>query len=137
MCSPAAPVRDRPVPWLDRLGIATSTICAVHCAATGLLYGVMSAAGVAGIAEPWVESLFITATLVLGGVSLGHALRRHRSPEPLAWFAAGLVLLLALRPLMPSAGLEVLATALGAFCVVRAHWRNARLGLTSALPPDR
>lgn len=128
MCSPAVPERVLPaVPWLDRLGMATSTLCAIHCAATALLMGALSAVGAAGLAAGWVEQAFLAAAVVLGVLSLGHAVRRHRSWQPALWFAAGLVLLLGLRPLAPTSGTEVIAAAAGALCVVRAHWKNARL----------
>jgi hypothetical protein len=117
------------LPWLDRLGMATGTLCAVHCAATALLLGTLSALGVAGIAAPWVESTFLTASVVLGIASLAPAMRRHRSFVPLLGFSAGLALLLGVRPVMPTPPLEVLAVAGGASFVVWAHWRNARMML--------
>jgi hypothetical protein len=83
--------------------------------------------GAAGLAAGWVEGAFLSVALVLGLVSLGHAVRRHRSWQPAAWFAGGMVLLLVVPPLAPSPVLEVLAVVIGAFCVVRAHWKNARL----------
>lgn len=127
MCSPAPPDRPSATPWLDRLGMATGTVCAVHCAATALFMGVLSAAGAGGLANPWVEGSFLTASVLLGAVSLGHAVTWHRSLQPLGWFGAGLILLLAVRPLAPGVVAEVAVVAAGALCVVRAHWKNARL----------
>ena len=128
MCSPTVPERSLlAMPWLDRLGMATSTLCAIHCAASALLMGALSAMGAAGIAAGWVESAFLATAVVLGLLSLGHALRRHRSWQPAVWFAVGLVLLLVVRPLAATPGQEVLITAAGALCVIRAHWKNARL----------
>lgn len=127
MCSPALPDHSPATPWLDRLGMATSTLCAVHCAATALFMGVLSAVGAGALANPWVEGSFLTASVLLGAVSLGHAASRHRSLQPLGWFGAGLVMLLAGRPLAPSVVAEVAVVAAGALCVVRAHWKNSRL----------
>lgn len=128
MCSPAAPECRLPAtPWLDRLGMATSMLCAVHCAATALLMGALSAVGASGLGAPWVEMTFLTVSVVLGAISLGHSVRRHRSAQPALWFAAGLVMLLGVRPAVQAPVAEVLAVAAGAFCVVRAHWQNARL----------
>jgi uncharacterized membrane protein YccC len=89
--------------------------------------GALSAAGAGALGNPWVEGVFLTASVVLGAVSLGHALKRHRSLQPMVWFVAGLVLLLVVRPLAPGAVGEVAAVAVGALCVVRAHWKNSRL----------
>jgi len=127
MCSPAFPEHRSATPWLDRLGMATSTLCAVHCAATALLMGALTAVGAGGIGNPWVEGAFLTASVVLGVASLGHAVTRHRSIKPMLWFAAGLVMLLVVRPMAPGVLAEVAAVAVGAMCVVRAHWKNARL----------
>lgn len=133
MCSPAVPEpclpvdRSAPSAWLDRLGMATSTLCAIHCAATALFMGALTAVGAAGIGAEWVEGAFLATAVLLGVLSLGHALRRHRSLAPMAWFSAGMVTLLVLRPLASSPGWEVVAVAFGAALVVRAHWRNARL----------
>lgn len=127
MCSPVAPHLHRPSTWLDKLGIATSTVCAVHCAASALLMGTLSALGAASVTAPWVELVFLSATVLLGAVSLGHSVRRHRRWQPTLWFVAGLVLLLVVRPNAQDGAAEVLAVAAGAVCVVRAHWKNARL----------
>ena len=128
MCSPSVPdVRLPASPWLDRLGMATSTLCAVHCAATALLMGTMTALGAGGLGAPWVEGAFLAVSVLVGAISLGHSVRRHRSPTPWSWFAAGLVLLLVVRPMVQPEWLEVVVVGAGAFCVVRAHWQNARL----------
>ena len=129
MCSPAVPEARSAVgssPWLDRLGMATSTLCAIHCAATALFMGALSAVGAAGVGAAWVEGVFLAAAVLLGVLSLGHAHVRHRSYAPMAWFSAGMLLLVA-RPLAPTPVAEVLAVVAGATLVVRAHWRNARL----------
>ncbi|NCW45466.1 MAG: MerC domain-containing protein, partial [Gemmatimonadaceae bacterium] len=52
MCSPALPDHSPATPWLDRLGMATSTLCAVHCAATALFMGVLSAVGARARSPP-------------------------------------------------------------------------------------
>lgn len=129
MCSHALPeARLAPaMPWLDRLGVATSTLCAVHCAATALLMGALGAIGAGAFGGAWLEGVFLTASVSLGVLSLGHALRRHRSWRPVLWFLAGLVLLLVVRPLMNVPLAEVAVVVAGAGCVVRAHWKNARL----------
>lgn len=127
MCSPALPECRTGTPWLDRLGMATSTLCAIHCAATALMMGALSAIGAGALGHPLVEAAFLTASVGLGAVSLGHALRRHRSWRPALWFVAGLILLLVVRPAAEGPVFEVAVVMAGALCVVRAHWQNARL----------
>lgn len=104
-----------------------SAVCAMHCAVTALFMGALTAVGAAGVGSAWVEGAFVAVAVLLGVVSLGHALRRHGSYVPMAWFGAGMLALLVLRPLASSSVWEVPAVAVGAALVVRAHWRNARL----------
>ncbi len=117
-------------PWLDRLGIASSTLCAVHCAATALFAGLLSTLGASRLGDPQVETVFLAASLGVGAVSLGPSYPRHRSPRPALWLAAGFVLLLVVRPATEMPVAEVLAGVAGALCIVRAHWLNARLVTT-------
>ncbi len=114
-------------PWLDRAGMLTSALCAVHCAASALAMGLLSTLGVAGLAAPAVERVFLTGAVLLGLASILPALRRHRSLGPTLWFAGGMVLLLGLRPLMPKGVAEAAVVMLGALAVIRAHWTNTRL----------
>ena len=122
------PIGGRPAtPWLDRMGMASGTLCAVHCAATALLMGTLSAIGASGLADERVEMTFIMLTVTLGALSLGHSRRRHRSLRPTVWFAAGMVLLLMVRGYAHHPLAEMVVVAAGAACVVRAHWQNARM----------
>ncbi len=119
--------QDAPTPWLDRAGILTSALCAVHCLSSALAMGVLTAMGAAGLVAPLVEQVFLGLAVLLGLGSLLPAARRHRSPAPLLWFSAGLVLLLGLRTLAAEGLGEALVVAVGAAAVIRAHWRNTRL----------
>ena len=129
-----APDHHPSQPWLDRLGIVTSSLCAVHCAATGLLMGALTAIGASRLGDPAVEAVFLAASIGLGAISLGQAFPRHRSSRPALWLIVGLVLLLGVRRAAEVPALEVLVVTAGAFCIVRAHWLNARL-ISSCRPP--
>ena len=134
MHAPIAPDHQPSQPWLDRVGMVTSTLCAAHCAATALLMGALTALGASPLADPAVEAVFLSASIGLGAISLGQAYPRHRSTRPALWLVAGLVLLLGVRRTAHAPALEVLVVATGAFCIVRAHWLNARL-VTTCRPP--
>jgi hypothetical protein len=116
-----------PTPWLDRAGILTSALCAVHCLSSALAMGLLTAMGVAGLVAPIVEQVFLGTAVLLGLSSLLPAARRHRSPVPLLWFSTGLMLLLGLRAVVGEGLGEALVVAAGAAAVIRAHWRNTRL----------
>lgn len=129
-----APDHQPSQPWLDRAGMVTSTLCAVHCAATALLMGALTAIGASRLGDPAVEAVFLSASIGLGAISLGQAFPRHRSSRPALWLAIGLVLLLGVRRTAEVPVLEVLVVTAGAFCIVRAHWLNARLVTTCRRP---
>lgn len=116
-----------PMPWIDRAGMLTSALCAVHCLSSALAMGLLTAMGAAGLVAPIVEQVFLGLAVLLGLSSLLPAARVHRSLAPLLWFGAGLALLLGLRPLVGEGLAEALAVAAGAAAVIRAHWRNTRL----------
>lgn len=116
-----------PASWLDRAGILTSALCAVHCLSSALAMGLLTAMGAAGLVAPIVEQVFLGLAVLFGLGSLLPAARTHRSPSPLLWFSAGLVALLGLRPLTGGGLEEALVVAVGATAVIRAHWRNTRL----------
>ena len=116
-----------PTPWLDRAGMLASALCAVHCLSSALAMGLLTAMGAAGLVAPVVEQVFLGLAVLLGLGSFLPAARRHRSPAPLLWFSAGLVLLLGVRALTGEGLGEALVVAVGAAAVIRAHWRNTRL----------
>lgn len=118
--------------WLDRIGIATSSLCAVHCLASGWLLGITSSVGAAVIDDPRVENVFLAVAMLVGVTSLIPAFRHHRVPAPMAWLVMGLLLLLIIRPLVESAGGEIAVVVAGACCIIRAHWTNATLLARSA-----
>ena len=60
---------------LDRLAMGLSGLCLVHCLATAVLLGLISAAG--GIlGSPIIHEVGLTLAMLLGSIALG---RRQRS----------------------------------------------------------
>lgn len=76
---------DEPRQWLDRLGIALSALCAIHCAATPLL---VAFAPVLFTAEFEWRTKVLLLTLAL--VALGWGFVTHRSWRPIAWLGVAL-----------------------------------------------
>lgn len=75
---------------LDRLGMTTSALCAVHCAAVPLLLTMLPLWGLGFLARPWVELLMISLAVLLGITSLGLSyFRYHRNPLPLIVLVIG------------------------------------------------
>jgi hypothetical protein len=78
-------LHDEPRQWLDRLGIALSTLCAIHCAATPLL---VAFAPFLFTAE--FESRTKVLLVSLAAVALGWGFVSHRSWKPIAWLGVAL-----------------------------------------------
>lgn len=114
--------------WLERVGVAATTACALHCAVTPFLV-LLPLAGLNVLADEPVEWLLISTSFALGALNLIPDYRRHhRRMKPLAIFALGFALILAAR-LWFEDELRIgtpLAVA-GASSILGAYWINRGL----------
>lgn len=83
---------------IDRLGIALSGLCAVHCVASLLFVAMLASAG-AALLDPIIHEVGLALAMILGVVALGRGAMEHRSLVPaivgsigLLGMAAGLML---------------------------------------------
>jgi len=113
----------------EGVGLMASWACAVHCALTPVLVSLLPMIGLGTLLDERVEWLLVGAALALGVLTLVPGYRRHhRRASPLAWFAAGAVILLAARLVLPHGTLAELPLAfLGAVLLTAAQLGNARL----------
>lgn len=115
--------------YLDRVAIALSTICIVHCLAMPLLIAVLPVAALAIGGDGHFHSLmlwFVVPTSVLG---FGLGLRVHRRIDIVAMGAAAIAALAAAALWGHSAwdpSLEVTANVAASVLLAAAHWRNFR-----------
>ncbi|MBS1721624.1 MAG: MerC domain-containing protein [Armatimonadetes bacterium] len=123
----------------DRAGAIASFVCAVHCAAVGLLVTVLPLIGLAFLHEPWVEVSFYAMAVVFGVWAAVRGWRLHRSFWPGVLFATGLSLVgfghwMAGRhaELSPLETLGHLLSAGGGLTLVAFHVLNARMTKTHA-----
>ena len=72
---------------VDKAGAVCSTVCAVHCAATAALPGVVAALGLGAMVAPALEWGFTVVAILLATTALVLGWRRHR----LLWVSAILV----------------------------------------------
>jgi hypothetical protein len=127
--SSAAPRLLPCVSLLDRLGVVSSTLCAIHCLITPLALAALPMIGVQAVLGESLERSFVAAGLALGSLSLTPSFRRlHRRLLPLMLFLAGALLWLIAR-LGPAAdsALELPTMIAGSVAVVTAHVANRRL----------
>ena len=115
--------------YLDRVAIALSTICIVHCLAMPVLIAVLPVAALAVGGDGHFHSLmlwFVVPTSVLG---FGLGLRVHRRIDIVAMGAAAIAALAAAALWGHSAwdpSLEVIANVAASVLLAAAHWRNFR-----------
>lgn len=78
--------------WLDRVAMALSGICVVHCVLTAVLLALLSAAG--GIlGKPIIHEVGLSLAMILGAIGLGRGLREHGSLLPSMVGALGLCIM--------------------------------------------
>ena len=78
-----------PTRRLDRIAMGLSGLCLVHCLATAVLLGLVSAAGSA-LGAPWIHEVGLTVAMMLGAVALGRGVMEHGFMMPSAVGAVGL-----------------------------------------------
>ena len=80
---------------LDFLGIATSVVCAIHCAILPLVITTLPVFGINIMNNLPFEWLMIGIAFIVGCFALTHGYRRHhKSMKPLLVFMSGFIFLL-------------------------------------------
>lgn len=107
---------------LDRIAIAISGVCLVHCLATAVFLAVLATAG--GIlGAPIIHEVGLTLAMLLGTIALGRGVVEHGFMMPIAVGALGLgVMFGALQ--LPHDGSEALYTMLGVGVLALGHRLN-------------
>lgn len=112
-----------PTSRLDRIAVGLSGLCLVHCLATAVLLGLVSAAG-GMLGAPIVHEVGLTLAMGLGSIALGRGVLEHGFMMPSAVGGLGLgVMAGALR--MPHDGTEALYTVIGVMILALGHRLNA------------
>ena len=115
----------------DRWGTIASTICAIHCAITGIAVSVLSIIGFTTLQSPILEWAFLGFALVFGFWAAARGYRRHKSLVPVLVFFVGFILLAGSHTVRASTGFVELFSVIGGICLVSFHYIN-RLYMKSA-----
>lgn len=120
--------------WTDRIGIAASSLCALHCVGTTALLAVVPTLRLGFLADERLEWAALGLAIVVGALALVPSNRSARRDwRPLGLFAAGLAFVLGVRVLASEEGPWGMVGALvGAAFMVAAHVLNLRLGARCA-----
>jgi hypothetical protein len=115
-----------PTRRLDRLAIGLSGLCLVHCLASAVLLGLLSAAGSA-LGAAWIHEVGLTLAMMLGAVALGRGVIEHGFMMPSAVGALGLGVMAGALTL-PHDGSEALYTVIGVGILALGHELNRIAG---------
>jgi hypothetical protein len=109
---------------MDRMAIALSGLCLVHCLASAVLVAVLASAG-GMLLNPLIHEVGLTLAIGLGVVSLGRGIVEHGFMMPPAVGGLGLGVMAGALSL-PHGGSEVVYTILGVAILALGHDLNRR-----------
>ena len=109
---------------IDRVAMAVSGLCLVHCVATAVLFGLVSSVSVV-LANPLIHEVGLLAAILLAALGLGAGYRAHGLSTPLAAGTAGLILM-ASGLVVPHGPLEAMLTIPGVALLGLGHHLNRR-----------
>ena len=107
---------------LDRMAITLSGLCLVHCLATAVLLGLLSAAG-GMLGAPIIHEVGLTLAMMLGALALGRGVYEHGFMMPSAVGGLGLGVMAGALT-MPHDGGEAMFTVLGVAVLALGHQLN-------------
>ena len=107
---------------LDRMAIALSGLCMVHCLATAVALGLLASAGGLLGAE-WIHEVGLTLAMMMGAVALGRGVVEHGFMMPIAVGGLGLGVMAGALTL-PHDGSEAMFTVLGVGVLALGHQLN-------------
>lgn len=108
---------------LDRVAVGLSGLCLVHCLASAVVLGLLSAAG-GMLGAPVIHEVGLTLAMILGSVALGKGIVTHGFVLPSAVGALGLGVMAGALTL-PHDGVESMITVVGVLILALGHRLNA------------
>jgi len=119
----------------DRLGVAGSLVCALHCALLPVGISLAPTLGALGVGVVDLDQAFVMFASALGIFTLSLGYRKHRALKALALLVPGLLMLWlgAFTTLHDHSLLHALLMTLGGLLIAAAHVANLRLSHGSVL----
>jgi len=107
---------------LDRMGMALSGLCLMHCLGTAVTVALLSAAG-SLLGDPWIHEVGLAAAMALGALALGRGILEHGFMMPSAVGSLGLGVMSGALSLPHDSG-EALYTVIGVGILALGHQLN-------------
>lgn len=112
---------------VDRLGIALSGLCVIHCLGSTIILAMLASAG-GVLVSPLVHEVGLVLAIALGLVALGRGVVEHGFMMPAAVGGLGLGVMTGALTL-PHDGAEVVYTVLGVAILALGHDLNRRAAI--------
>ena len=109
---------------VDRIGIALSGLCIVHCLGSTIILAMLASAG-GVLVSPLVHEVGLVLAIGLGMIALGRGMVEHGFMMPAAVGGLGLGVMTGALTL-PHDGAEVIYTIIGVFILALGHDLNRR-----------
>ena len=109
---------------MDRIAMALSGLCLVHCLASAILVAVLASAG-GMLLNPHIHEVGLVIAITLGIVSLGRGIVEHGFMMPAAVGGLGLSVMSGALSL-PHDGAEIVYTIIGVAILALGHDLNRR-----------
>jgi hypothetical protein len=103
--------------------MALSGLCLVHCLATAVVLGLLSAAS-GWLGSPVIHEVGLTLAMILGSIALGRGFRAHGFVLP-ALVGIGGLAIMGYALSLPEGGYEPLFTVIGVSVLALGHRLNA------------
>lgn len=107
---------------VDRVAMAISGLCLVHCFVTAIAFGTLSTVG-GLLGSPIVHEVGLGVAMVLGILALGNGIVTHGQFLPLAIGGLGVGVMVAALA-MPHGSLEIAITIVGVMLLAGGHFLN-------------
>jgi hypothetical protein len=109
---------------MDRMAIALSGLCLVHCLATSVVLAMLASAG-GLIVAPIIHEIGLSLAILLGVIALGRGIAEHGFMMPSAVGGLGLGVMGGALT-MPHSGIETVYTVVGVAILALGHDLNRR-----------
>lgn len=113
-----------PSGWLDRLGMAISGLCLVHCLATAIILTLLSTAG-GWLVNPLIHEVGLVMAIGFGALALAKGIFEHGYLQPTAFGGLGLGMMAGALTI-PHGDAELIFTLFGVALVALGHDLNIR-----------
>lgn len=111
---------------LDRIGIAATSLCALHCILLPVLLPVLPLLGLSFLADHMWEHVFLIATAILGTIALFSGFKRyHKKLYPFYLLYLGVVIYWIKHSFAEE--FQTIFIVVGATLIVAAHFINMKL----------